>query len=177
MAAALLFTACGGDEGGSSAPSSAPPPDVTSSNIAESYASAPPPAAPDLRPGALSVIAAVTDKEMIEVPQEVAYLNYNLGPESADLFIQYVETTGAITDEVMIARAVSEDKIDKIKEGIAFRIAAQKKSFGDGYDVTGLELPKLDTAVTVVEGRYVLFVVSGNPRAGEAIFRAWVAGL
>ena len=80
----------------------------------------------------------------------------------------FVSGTG---EEIFLAKAVSEDAAARLEGLCADRVASQKASL-ENYVPEAI--PRLDSAVTVRQGQYVIFVVANDGAAAKAVVDKYV---
>lgn len=80
----------------------------------------------------------------------------------------FISGTG---EEIFLAKAASEDAAEKLEGLCADRVTAQKASL-ENYAPDAI--PRLDNAVTVRQGLYVVFVVAEDSAAAKTIVDKYV---
>lgn len=101
-----------------------------------------------------------------------------LGIDKASMFLNLAdidivdgvvyEGAGATAEEIVVLECASGEEAVKAKERLSDRVKEQKESFANYVPA---EIPKLDSAVIEVAGRYAILSVSGDAnRAREIIF-------
>ena len=80
----------------------------------------------------------------------------------------FISGTG---EEIFLAKATSDDAAAKLEGLCADRVAGQKASL-ESYAPDAI--PRLDNAITVRQGQYVIFVVANDSAAAQAIVDKYV---
>lgn len=75
-------------------------------------------------------------------------------------------SSGSTAEEIAVFKAADEKAADEIKAGLEARAESQKTSF---KDYVPAEVDRLDKAVIVENGVYVVFSVSGDPDGAKKI--------
>lgn len=75
-------------------------------------------------------------------------------------------STNATAEEIAVLEAASSDKVDSVKASVEARIASQKASF-ESYNAA--EVPKLDNAIVLTKGNYVILVVCNDTDTANSI--------
>ncbi len=129
---------------------------------------APTPTGPVSAADAASKIAAhseLFEEQMVSAGSERAISVFGLDPASvADC--AYYAATAAVAEEVLVVKASNAAAVNSIVNGINERKASQLEDYAD---YVPKEVPKLQSAVTVTKGDYVVFCVSGNNAAAAEI--------
>ena len=111
--------------------------------------------------------ADIFDENLMEVKAATTEKRLNLSSEDIESCVSYAGTK-AVVDEIVIVKAVSADAAANVKKAFDEHIATQKKSYSS-YRPD--EVPKLDSAVELAEGNYVVLVVSKDGEKEEKIVK------
>lgn len=107
-----------------------------------------------------TVMEKVTyDDEMIEVPEKTAKTLYSLDFEGLESYKLYTSATSATANELMVIKVKDNKSIEAAKKSIE----ARKTDLISLYkDYRPEEMQKLDNAIIVTEGDYVIFSVCSS---------------
>ena len=94
-----------------------------------------------------------------------AYLYGDVTIEDVDSFVIYI-SSGATAEEVACFKAIDESAAQSIETGLKSHIEDQIESF---TDYVPAEVKRLEDAVLVREGQYVILSVSGSPEEAKKI--------
>jgi len=100
-------------------------------------------------------------------PDLMSYLFPDI--DSADVSEQLIYlSSGSTAEELAAFEAVDEDAAKRIEEGLLARIESQKESF---TDYVAEEVKRLEDAVLVRNGKFVILSVSGEPDKAKEILK------
>ncbi len=103
--------------------------------------------------------------EMAAIDLETAGMIYYFGEASVTNACIY-ESSGATAEEIAVFECADEASADLMEKAVADRIAEQKESF-ENY--VPEELVKLDNAILVRSGKYVILSVSADAEQARKI--------
>ena len=104
--------------------------------------------------------------KMEQVDEDIALSMYSVDASDVSTVIMY-SAGGVSAEEIAVFEAVSTEAAERIRKSAKLRIEAQIESF---TDYVPAEIPKLNNAVVLVKGNYVVVCVSPNyMKATEAI--------
>lgn len=83
----------------------------------------------------------------------------------------FYSNSNATAEDVAVIKVNDESYVAAVKEAIENRVAEQKASF---QDYNAAEVPKLEDAVLVTSGKYIVFVVSGDSSKAEDIIKGYI---
>lgn len=109
--------------------------------------------------------ADIYDDIISEVPAAAAsrFYSYSEGDVTACALYQ---STAAAAEEVFVAQCVSEEALAAVKAGVEGRIEEQIASY-ESY--VPAEVPKLNSALIITQGLYLIFVVSADNAGAQSI--------
>lgn len=117
-----------------------------------------------------AAVTAVTDlSTMKRGDNSMVKRLYGIDPNDYDGVVLYYPNSAANANELLVVRLASTSQQETVKAAVAKRLATETTTF-NGYGVGQYEM--LQASVTDVNGNYVLFVVSANPREADSAFRA-----
>lgn len=115
-----------------------------------------------------AVVAASEDLgSMKEADVQMIKRLYNLTPSDYEGVLLYYPTTNMGAEEIFLIKLKDVSQSAAVQEAIQNRTAAQMASF-DGYGLT--QYAMLENSVTLVEGNYILYVVSPDPEPVRKAF-------
>ena len=100
-------------------------------------------------------------------PDLMTYLYPDIDPADVVTQIIYI-STGSTAEEIAAFEAVDEAAATRILQGLQNRITAQTESF---TDYVPEEVKRLNDAVLVQNGLYVILSVSGDPDTAKTILK------
>lgn len=109
--------------------------------------------------------AQIFDEDLTQVKTSVTLKRLSLEEADVEECISYAGTK-AVVDEVVLIKAVSPEAAQNVLSSLEKHIALQQKSYASYRPE---EVPKLDSAVSVCEGNYVMLVVSNDNQKAEEI--------
>lgn len=114
--------------------------------------------------------ADIYDDILSEVPAAAAsrFYGYEEGDVTACALYQ---STAAAAEEVFVAQCVSEEALAAVKAGVEARIEEQIASY-ESY--VPAEVPKLNDALVITEGLYLIFVVSADSAGARSIVDSYL---
>lgn len=114
--------------------------------------------------------ADIYDDILSEVPAAAAsrFYGYEEGDVTACALYQ---STAAAAEEVFVAQCVSEEALAAVKAGVEARIEEQIASY-ESY--VPEEVPKLNDALVITEGLYLIFVVSADSAGAQGIIDSYL---
>ncbi len=83
----------------------------------------------------------------------------------------FYSNSNATAEDVAVIKVNDESYVADVKKAIEERVAEQKASF-ESYNAA--EVPKLDDAVIVTSGKYIVFVVSGDSAKAKDIIKGYI---
>ncbi|HIZ56828.1 MAG TPA: DUF4358 domain-containing protein [Firmicutes bacterium] len=105
--------------------------------------------------------------EMVDHSDQADYFYDGVTEYCTEIYLQ-VNATGGEADELAIFRLSSAEDADAVKEICTARQDALIKAF-DGYREE--EMPKVENALILSKGDYILFAVTENTKEAEQIFQ------
>lgn len=114
--------------------------------------------------------AGIYDDILSEIPTMAASRFYNYAEGDVVACALY-QSTAAAAEEVFVAQCASEEAVATVKAGVEQRIQDQIASY-ENYVPT--EVPKLNDALVITEGLYVIFVVSNDAAAAQSIIDSYL---
>lgn len=111
--------------------------------------------------------AGIFDETLTEVSSSVTQKRLSLSEEDIESCTSYAGTK-AVVDEIVLVKVSSSDAAERVKTALDRHIETQKKSYSS-YRPD--EVPKLDSAVIVSEGGYVILVVSKDSGKAQSIVK------
>lgn len=111
--------------------------------------------------------AGIFDENLTEVSSSVTQKRLSLSEEDVESCTAYAGTK-AVVDEIVLVKTSSAEASEKVKAAFDKHIETQKKSYSS-YRPD--EVPKLDSAVIVSEGGYVILVVSKDSGKAQSIVK------
>ena len=120
--------------------------------------------------GELAASSAFTmDISQYAMNAELAGPTYGFDAADVEKSVFYfISGTG---EEIFLAKAASEDAAAKLEGLCADRVTAQKASL-ENYAPDAI--PRLDSAITVRQGQYVIFVVANDSAAAKTVVDKYV---
>lgn len=100
-------------------------------------------------------------------PDLMSYLYPDIDTADVSEQIIYV-SSGSTAEEIAAFQAVDEDAAKRIEEALKARVDAQKESF---TDYVAEEVKRLEDAVIVRNGTFVVLSVSGDPDTAKTILK------
>ncbi len=124
----------------------------------------------DALAGELTASGAFTmDMSQYAMNADLAAPTYGFDAGDVEKSVFYfVSGTG---EEIFLAKAVSEDAAAGLESRCADRVAGQKASL-ENYAPDAI--PRLDNAITVRQGQYVIFVVANDSAVAQTIVDKYV---
>ena len=113
------------------------------------------------------IINTCTFDELIELKNDVLYNQYDkLDKSDIKEISVYVCSSGATVDELCVIRVTSNEDIDAVKAALESRVKDLNEKF---VDYVPTEIPKLDQAVIVTNGDYIMMTttIDGDKAASE----------
>ncbi|MCR4608443.1 MAG: DUF4358 domain-containing protein [Eubacterium sp.] len=83
----------------------------------------------------------------------------------------FYSNSNATAEDVAVIKVNDESYVADVKKAIEDRVAEQTKSF-ESYNAA--EVPKLEDAVIITSGKYVVFVVSGDSAKAKDIIKGYI---
>ena len=124
----------------------------------------------DALAGELAASGAFT-MDMGQYAMDASLAAPTYGFDAADVehsVFYFISGTG---EEVFLAKAASEDAAARLEGLCADRVAAQKASLANYAPEA---IPRLDSAITVRQGQYVIFVVANDSAGARAVVDKYV---
>ena len=81
------------------------------------------------------------------------------------------ESSGATAEEIVVLECGSADDANKAKEAMQSRVEEQKESY---VDYVPEEMPKLESAIVMTNGKYAVLSVSGDANAAKGIIDSYM---
>lgn len=104
------------------------------------------------------------------IPNETAAMLYGFDAAKVSE-MQVFCSTGATAEEIALFKAVDEAAAKEIKAAVEARIEAQKESY-ENY--VPAEVPKLEKAIVLTGGLYVVYVTANEPDSAEKILDNYI---
>lgn len=104
--------------------------------------------------------------ELLAVPEKIVSDYYTL-PEGIESFKIYVSATSATASELAVFKCKDANALKEVKSAVESRVAEQTASY-ENYRPD--EKFRLDNAVILTEGNYLVFAVSNDNKAVEKMF-------
>lgn len=125
-------------------------------------------------PAAADVVKAVSEKmtftnEMMMVDADQFGNLYRIDLEKVEDKAILTDSSRATAEEITVIRMKDAKDVQIAKDAITEHIEDQRRSF-EGY-IEG-EIPKLDNALVMTEGAYVILVVAPDTAPAEAAFQS-----
>ncbi len=115
---------------------------------------------PAVREIAEKLMQTCTYDELIELKADVLYNQYDkLDKGIVKEISVYACSSGATVDELCVIRVNKESDVEAAKQAIDSRLKDLREKF---VDYAPAEIPKLDKAVTVVNGDYVMMTTASD---------------
>lgn len=114
--------------------------------------------------------ADIYDDILSEIPVVAAPVFYGYAEGDVTSCVLY-QSTAAAAEEIFVAQCASEEAAAAVKAGAEARIQSQIASY-ENY--VPAEVPKLNSAVLETAGEYVIFVVSADADAAQAIVNEYL---
>lgn len=114
--------------------------------------------------------ANIFDEDLTQVKTSVTLKRLSIQETDVEECIAYAGTK-AVVDEVVLVKATSPEAAQNVVASLDKHIALQQKSYAS---YRSEEVPKLDSAVSVSEGNYVMLVVSNDSAKAEEIVNSYI---
>ncbi len=108
--------------------------------------------------------AFTLDMSQYSVIQEVAASTYRYEAADVETCIMYADPTSG--QEIFLAKAASEEAAKQISELCQQRVSDQKAALANYVPEA---IPRLDSAILVTKGQYVIFVVANDAAAAQTV--------
>lgn len=123
----------------------------------------------DLDAFAKQVIETVSyDDDMVALSETVLPDYYDLSFEGFEKAVVYASGSGATANELAIIQVKDADALGRAKEAVERRKANLTANY---QDYIPAEIARIDGAIVVEEGRYLLFSISESNDTIEKLFR------
>ena len=103
--------------------------------------------------------------ELNEIPMENADMIFSFGDANVSEASIY-EGNGGTAEEIVVVKCAASEDVSKVKAGLETRIEEQKECF---KDYVPEEMEKLNNAVLITNGDYVILSVSDEPDKAKTI--------
>ena len=113
---------------------------------------------------------AFTD-QMEKADADTVYALYHLSADQVAEQSVYV-STGATAEEIAVFAAKDEAAVKQIEQAVQKRLQTQKDGFADYLPA---EMDKLNQAVIVTEGRYVIFCVASDAGQVRSVVHSFLS--